>query len=341
MHYSNERRQFLKTAALAGLGIGLAPSSFSSILQSPVLKTGRVGIIGLDTSHCEAFTKVLNNPDTPAEYAGFPVTVAYPYGSRTIESSAKRIPAITENMKKLGVKIADSIDALLKEVDVVLLETNDGNLHLEQALQVIKARKPLFIDKPVAATFADTVAIFEAAKKNSVPLFSSSSLRFTPGLAETQKGNVVGKVTGADIYGPCEMEPSHSDFYWYGIHGIETLYTIMGTGCKHVVRTFEQNTDVVVGTWTDGRIGTFRGLRSGIKDYGGTVFGEKAIQKIPDYGGYEPLVKEIVQFFRTGKPPVTPEETIELYAFMEAAAESKRQGGKQITLASVMNKKNK
>jgi len=223
----------------------------------------------------------------------------------------------------------------------VLLETNDGTIHLEQALKVIKAGKPLFIDKPVAATFADTVAIFDAAKKNNVPLFSSSSLRFTPAVQESAKGNLVGKVTGAHTYTPCHLEKSHADFYWYGIHGVETLYTIMGTGCRQVVRTSEQDTDVVVGTWSDGRIGTFRGLRSGKEDYGAVVFGEKGIEKISAYAGYEPLVKEIVQFFRTGKSPVPAEETIELYAFMEAADESKRQGGKPVTLDSILNKKKK
>ena len=42
--------------------------------------------------------------------------------------------------------------------------------------------------------------------------------------------------------------------------------------------------------------------------------------------GYEPLLVEICKFFRTGKPPVTAEETLEIFAFMEAADESKRQG---------------
>ena len=46
------------------------------------------------------------------------------------------------------------------------------------------------------------------------------------------------------------------------------------------------------------------------------------------YGGYEPLVVEIAKFFKTGKPPVSAEETLEIFAFMEAADESKRKGGR-------------
>lgn len=336
MSNSNDRRHFLKLAALGTIGAGISASGFAAAPFRS--KAGpKVGIIGLDTSHCEAFTKVLNDPNATEEFSGFPVTVAYPFGSRKIKSSADRIPQVTENMKKLGVRIAGSIDELLKEVDFVLLETNDGNLHLEQAMKVINAGKPMFIDKPVAANFKDTLAIYAAAKSKKVPLFSSSSLRFTPVIQELAKGKI-GKLTGADTYTPCHLEPSHADLYWYGVHGVETLFTLLGPGCREVVRSGNESTDVVTGIWNDGRIGTFRGLRSGKEDYGATAYGEQAIEHVPAYGGYEPLVKEIVQFFRTGNVPVKAEETIEIYAFMEAADESKRLGGKPVLMSSIMKK---
>ena len=187
MNLSKSRRDFLKTAGIAGVGVGISGPSLRGIFSEPAktsschppfLTTGRVGMIGLDTSHCEAFTKVLNQPNPEPEFAGFRVVVAYPHGSKDIESSVSRIPKITEDIKKYSVQIAGSIDELLKQVDVVLLETNDGRLHYEQALPVLKAGKRLFIDKPVAASLADTVAIFKAAKKYNTPVFSSSSLRF-------------------------------------------------------------------------------------------------------------------------------------------------------------------
>ena len=124
----------------------------------------RVGVIGLDTSHSEAFIRLLNADDPEPQYAGFKVTAAYPYGSKTIESSVKRIPEYTEGAKKNGVKITTSIAELLKTVDCVLLETNDGTLHLEQAVEVIKSGKPLFLDKPVAATLPDAIAIYRFAE---------------------------------------------------------------------------------------------------------------------------------------------------------------------------------
>jgi hypothetical protein len=286
-----------------------------------------------------AFTKVLNDPNSKGEFAGIRVVAGYPGGSTDIPSSRDRVVGYTNELRdKYGVEIVDSIDQLLNKVDVVLLESVDGRPHLAQARPVFQAHKPIFIDKPVAGTLADAIAIFELAKESGTPCFSSSSLRFSPGIAGMKDNPKVGRVLGCDAYGPCHLEEHHPDLYWYGVHGVETLFTIMGTGCQSVSRLQTEGTDLVAGVWQGGRIGTFRGLRDGASDYGATVFGSKAIAPSGGYGGYEPLVTEICKFFRSGKPPVTAEETIEIFAFMEAADESKRQGGKPVTIESVMAK---
>lgn len=297
----------------------------------------RVGIIGLDTSHAPAFTKEMNKEPADPAMMGCRVVAAYPYGSRTIESSYSRIPKYTEQMKEMGVEIVDSIGALLEKVDCVLLETNDGTLHLEQALEVFKAGKPVFIDKPVAANLRDVLAIYDAAEKYGVPMFSSSSLRYSSS-AQAIRGGSLGAVMGCDAYSPCSLEPSHSDLYWYGIHGVETLFTVMGTGCESVSRTSSDNFEFVVGKWSDGRIGTFRGIRKGASGYGGHAFGEKGVADVGPYEGYRPLVVEIAKFFKTKEAPISAEETIEIYAFMEAADESKRQGGAPVSIDEVIAK---
>lgn len=335
-----DRRNFLKSTAVAGIGLGLNLSGVAAFAQDSRApqKGKRIGIIGLDTSHSVAFTKTFNAENPGAEYGGYKVVAAYPKGSNDIESSVKRIPGYIEEVKKYGVTITDSIKDLLKQVDVVMLETNDGRLHLEQVIPVLKAGKTVFIDKPVAAFLPDAIAIFEAAKKYKVPVFSSSSLRYYPSVQAIAEGKA-GNVLGADVFSPSHLEKTHMDFSWYGIHGVEMLYTVMGTGCKRVSRTHTPDADVVVGLWDDDRIGTFRGLRYSKIGYGGSVFGDKSIETLDSKGGgYNPLLVEVVKFFETGKPPVTPEETIEIFAFMEAADESKRQGGASVTLASVIEK---
>lgn len=306
------------------------PSS-ASAASEPV----RIGMIGLDTSHSTAFTGLINDADAGGIFERYQVVAAYPYGSRTIQSSFERIPEYTERMERLGVHIVDSIADLLERVDVVMLVTNDGKVHLEQALEVIAAGKPLFIDKPVAASLTDVLAIYQAAEEARVPVYSSSSLRYMQNAQSIRAGSI-GRVHGAIAYSPASIEPSHPDLYWYGIHGVETLYTVMGTGCEMVVRTHTEGADVVTCTWDDGRVGTFYGIREGAHRYGGMAIGVDEIADLGPYDGYAPLVETILQFFESGESPVPPDETIEIYAFMSAADESKRRGGAPVRLDDVL-----
>lgn len=326
--------KYLLAALLLVAGCG------ESVLgQDNAKKVLKAGIIGLDTSHVVAFTKILNDPQAEGPLATVEVVAAFPGGSPDIPSSANRLEGFTNTLRdKYGVKIVDSIAELLTKVDVVLLESVDGRPHLEQARPVIEAGKPLFIDKPCAGTLADVIAIFELAEKHSVPCFSSSSLRFSPGIAKMRDSEEIGEVLGCVAYSPCSLEPHHPDLFWYGVHGVETLYTIMGTGCESVTRVQTPSVEQVTGVWQGGRVGTFRGLKQGKRTYGAYVFGSKGIAPSGGYGGYAPLVEEICKFFHSGKPPVSAEETIEIFAFMEAADESKRQGGKPVQLKTVIEK---
>jgi Oxidoreductase family, NAD-binding Rossmann fold len=328
------RRNFVRTAAIGGIGLGLA-GNVTSVYGKSSSAAGKVGIIGLDTSHSIAFTKALNSPDAGPEYGGYKVVAAYPKGSNDIKSSAERIPGYTDEVKKLGVEIVNSIEELLPKVDVVLLETNDGRLHLEQAILVLKAGKRMFIDKPIAASLKDAIAIFDAAKQYNVPVFSSSSLRFEQVTQEIAHGKI-GKVLGADTYSPAMIEKTHPDLFWYGVHGVEALFTVMGTGCKSVSRIYTENTDIVVGIWNDDRIGTFRGTRSGIYGIGGIAFGENGNLSLGEEHGYNPLLVKIIDFFNTGIVPVKAEETLEIFAFMAAAEESKQRGGAAVDIEEVI-----
>ncbi|WPP51264.1 Gfo/Idh/MocA family protein [Catalinimonas niigatensis] len=331
-----KRREFIKQAGAASISLSL-PNYILRPSQS-VPRGKRVGIIGLDTSHSPAFTKIFNTANSEALLKGYQVVAAYPQGSMDIPGSAERIPEYTAQVKEMGVDIVDSIDKLLEKVDVVLLETNDGRLHLEQALPVLKAGKKLFVDKPVTASLHDAIALYDAAEEYQTPVFSSSSLRYLKKAQDVRHNQIAGQVTGAMTFSPATLEAHHPDLFWYGIHGVEILFTVMGTGCRRVQRFATPDTDIVIGTWNDGRLGTFRGSRTGKHDYGGIAFGTEANVNLGPFDGYQNLVYKIAEFFESGKPPVSPKETLEIYAFMEAADESKRQDGSEVSLDYVMNK---
>lgn len=295
----------------------------------------RIGLIGLDTSHVIAFTQLLNDPAHPSHVPGGRVVAAFKGGSPDLPDSRDRVEGYTQELQqKWGVQILDSIEALCAAVDGVMLESVDGRPHLAQARPVLRARKPLFIDKPMAGSLRDVIEIFRLARETGTPCWSSSSLRFYPGLIELKKTDV-GVVRGAVSTGPAPLEPHHPDLFWYGIHPTEALYAVLGTGCERVVRTHTPDTDVVTGVWRDGRVGTLIGIRNAAAPYRVTLFGTRAVVDQKPGGDYAPLIREVMRFFQTGVAPVPPEETLELFAFMEAADESKRRGGAPVTLDEV------
>ncbi|MCA9024526.1 MAG: Gfo/Idh/MocA family oxidoreductase [Planctomycetaceae bacterium] len=296
----------------------------------------RAGMIGLDTSHVIAFTKIFNAEAPAEDVAGVKIVAGYP-GGTDIPASADRVEGFTNQLRESGIEIVETIPELIDRVDVVLLESVDGRIHLEEARQVIAAGKPVFIDKPIAGSLVEAIMIFEMAERAGVPCFSSSSIRFGDDLLNARHNESLGPIAGCAAWGPCIYQPGIPDLFNYGVHGVEGLYTVMGTGCQTVVRTKTEDTDFVVGTWEGGRIGTYRGIRNNSAGFGFMIFGNKAITHA-GRGEYGQLCREITRFFKTGTSPVPTSETIELFAFMEAADESHRQGGAAVSIPDYIAK---
>lgn len=321
------RRRFVKDAAVGSISLALA-NTVTLPAPGSTFKNIPVGIIGMDTSHSVAFTKYINSREN-----GFEVKAAYTTVSNDIPSSYNRVDKFTAELRDQGLQIVDSIDQLLEVCECILLETNDGRLHLEQAQQVFETGKRVFIDKPVAARFEDVVEIYRSAEGLNLPLFSSSGTRYMSQAQQVRNGSI-GEVLGTDTYCPVSYEPNHSDLFWYGIHGVELLFTVMKTGCKRVSRRISSKYDTVIGEWHHGGIGTFRGILEGETGYGGQAFGTQGLASLGSWEGYDPLLEAILQYFRTGSAPVDPAETLEIYAFMEAARISSERNGDWVDLDS-------
>jgi predicted dehydrogenase len=300
----------------------------------------RVGMIGLDTSHVTVFTQILNAPRNTDDLAGVKIVAAFPGGNDEFPLSRDRVQGFTKQVGDAGVRIVGSIEELLPLVDVVLLESVDGRQHLSQIEPVFKAGKPVFIDKPLAHNLTDALKIQALGKKYGTPWFSSSSLRFQPQLQNLLQSGEIGDVVGCDAFSQSRSGIGHADLAWYGVHGVEILYTAMGPGCVSVTRVQTDRSEQVTGTWTNGRIGTYRGIREHTHQtgFGAAIFGTKSIQQVRLPSDYRGLLVEIVKFCKTRQPPVSEDITIEMFAFMEAADESKRQGGAPVTLESVIAK---
>ena len=310
----------------------------------------KVGIIGLDTSHVRQFTGLLNDTSRKDHVAGAVIVAAYKGGSPTVAESRDRIERFTNEVTtKFKIKLVNSIPELCTMVDAVLLLSLDGRQHLEQVKPVFAAKKRVFIDKPLAGSFGDGREIVRLAKESGVPFFSASSERYVPPITALKNDASLGRIEGAMTFGPMTIETYMPDLFWYGIHSVEMLYRLMGPGCERVARVHTEGADSVVGTWRDGRIGQMRGLRSSPRTYGAVVFGSKKVEvsrnlanpaeKEPAGANYRALMEEIVRFFETGKPPLQPEESLEVLAFMEAADISKQRNGAPVLLKEVTEAK--
>ncbi len=326
---SNKRRNFIKKTSLLGVGMTLiGTSSFSKTLKDSKC----IGIVGMDTSHSPTLVKAINGEDN-----GYHVTAAFTTVSLDFPPSADRVEKFTKQISDMGVEIVPTLEELLDKVDYVLLLTVDGRRHLEQAEKIFKAGKKVFIDKPMAASLKDVISIFDLSKKYSIPTFTSSAVRFMETAQEVRSGSI-GKVLGASTFAPVAYQPTLPELYWYGIHGIELLFTLMQTGCQKVKRQKTEHYDLITGDWGDGRIGTYRGLQNKMQQYGGQAFGEKGVSDLGRFKDFEPLHHAIIHYFDTGEVPVSPQETIEIFAFMEAAHESSKQNGEWVSIKEMLDK---
>jgi predicted dehydrogenase len=310
----------------------------SSAPQAPAEPPGwaskelRAGIIGTDTSHVPQFVKAfLAHPEWKIK-----VVAAFKGGSPDLPLSANRLEGFARTIQGDGVELVDSIEALLSKVDVVLLTSVDGRPHLAQVTPVFKAGKRVFIDKPLAAGLADARAIAAMSKETRTPFFSASSVRFhkdIPALRENKSVGKVRKVEATYLLQPLEFHP---DLYYYGIHGVEALYAVMGTGCTSLSRKIEGGLDVTTCNWKDGRTGVFRGLpKADSTQPVIRMTGDKGSAETAGAANNEGIVRAIAEFFHTGRPPVDVAQTIEVFEFMTAAQLSKDRGGAEVKLAEL------
>jgi len=327
----------LSCAVLAAVtAVALSGSGPSARQADPprwAVKELRAGIIGTDTSHVPAFTKLLHSrPEWKIR-----VVAAYKGGSPDLPLSADRLEKFAKTIQEEhGVEIVDSIEGLLQKVDVVMLMSVDGRPHLAQATPVLKAGKRVFIDKPLAASLEDVNRIAQLSKSTRTPFFSASSVRFSPEVQRLRANHGVGKISRVRASYVLSALAFHPDLFFYGIHGVEALYAVMGRGCMRLSRRVEDGADVTTCTWRDGRVGIYNGIPKADPSVPLlTVAGTEGTVSVSGSSGYEGIVSAIAEFFHTGRPPVDPAETVEVFEFMTAAQLSKERNGADVLLAEL------
>lgn len=283
---------------------------------------------GLDTSHAPHFTRLCNDASQEHAVNGLQVVAAYPGGSPDFQASISRLEKFTSEMRDdLGVSIVERGEDLLDQCDAFMLESVDGRQHREIFEILAAAGKPVFVDKPFAVSINDARAMLELAKEKGVRLFSSSALRYAESVVKAKNK---GEVLGADLHGPLQIIPEMPGYFWYGIHQVEMLQSLMGTGCKRVRAVVAEDQELLQLEWQDGRLASLRGKRGRDNRFGGTVFHPDSISLVDSSQETVPfyvfLMQRVARFLCDGEDLLAPEAIFEVVALMEAANISRESG---------------
>ena len=311
--------------------LGLASVPGKGAQQSAEL---RFGIVGTDSTHAVEFTRILNDSTAKDHVSGGRVTAAYRGGSATLSISRDRIVRISDTLQHTwSIPFVAAISDLCATSDALLLLSVDVSLRMQELHEVARCGKPVFIDKPLAGSLADAVAVASFLDAQHIPWFSSSSLRYGH---DQHPPDLIG----ADTWGPGKyIDGFPLDLTYYGIHSIESLFSLMGPGVVEVTQARTAETDILRLTWADGRMGTVR-LIHPESTYGAVLFKSGAKAELVDLSSaYGSLVEQIVQFVRSGRPPISERETLEIFQVMDAAQQSLERRGASVHIPAASLKR--
>lgn len=294
----------------------------------------RVGLVDFDTSHVAEFTKRLNHVGIGKEHwvDGAKVVAGCPGDSRMMP---ERIPGYTEQLRGYGIELVSRPEDLLGKIDAVMIESQQGDRHLERARPFLNADLPTFVDKPFTQSSSQADELIALARTHCAPLMSCSALRYAPEVQEAVKRQKdLGKLLSVDAWGSASLHKGNPGLLNYGIHGVEIIYTLMGKGCVEVQYAATPGGDVTTGRWANGHYGVLRGIRDGQGGFGFTAHYEKGhfAATVAGSAYYTAMLNAVVEMFTTGKEPIDLDESREIVRFIEVARASEQAGGRPVPL---------
>ncbi len=293
----------------------------------------RVGLVGLDSSHCLAFTRILQGWETEYNIPGVQLIGAYVGGSTAFALSRDRVKGFTEEIRVCyGIPVYENITDLAQEADAMMLLSSDGRQHLAQFRQMALG-KPVFIDKPLATSTDDARRIIASAQRTGTPILSCSALRYATGIAEALPENF--ELASCEAFGPLPIYSDYPRLFWYGIHCAEMLFSLLGCGIREVQSIAHPGMDFILGEWSDGRLGVVRGMRSGSDSFGCLLHGQETVicRLVQDQPPpYYLLLQKVIAFLAGRISPVPVEEMFAVIAFLEAASKSSAERGRRVAV---------
>jgi predicted dehydrogenase len=286
----------------------------------------RVGILGSENSHAEAFIKIFNEAGSNGEKI-YPdikvVSVAGNYGEENLRLFTKY---------KLDF-IAEKPSEMLGKVDAVMVTARDGKYHYGFAEPFLNAGIPAFIDKPFTSDGEEALALAKLAKKKNVPVCGGTFIKLVDDVISLKKAREsgLGKISGGAVAAPLNMINPFGGFYFYSSHLAEMSLTIFGYNPQSLL-AWEKEGNVTVSVDYPDYIVTNHFMNECYNSYFGAVFGKEGnmSKNIDISQGYFCECRDFAEMLRTGKSHISLRELILPVYYLNAIEKSYKTGIRQL-----------
>ncbi|MFJ7970201.1 Gfo/Idh/MocA family oxidoreductase [Psychrobacillus sp. NPDC096389] len=278
-----------------------------------------IGLIGLDTSHSEIFTRLLNDHHDLHYITGAKITHSIPTYSKDLPISSNRFSNYFEIVtNKYEVTPVENLEQFMNAVDAVIIGTVDGRNHLDWFKKIVAYRKPIFIDKPIVMSSVEMGELIELTNKHNTPVMSSSSLRFSESVMKVAKEP---NIRSGYFFGPTPLQVQMPGYFWYGIHLLEMVVTIFGSEVEQMKLEVQPDCEYLHLRFTNGKHVLIQGEDDWHNRFGAVLHLPDQVHLLklweeqkPYYAG---LIEHVVQFFKTGISPVPLKETAQIIGLIE------------------------
>ncbi len=276
----------------------------------------RIGILGTDSSHCEAFAGLANGPGSPL---GMDARVTTLWGADAAEAARKA--------ERCGVAdVQADVESLLERVDAVMVCSRWSEDRFALAAPALRRGLPTYIDKSLGNSLNEAQELAELATRHRATVLCCSPLRFSPAL-ETILGRLaaLGGILAGVVAGPAHWpmgDPRDRNPLWYAVHTAEVFHAIAGPGVRMIA------VEPAAGGGRKALVRTDRGasfLVAFLSEMTQPAYTVMAVGRAGDYRGqlledaaiYRQALGAFVAAVETGTSPVSIEAALEVMQLMQ------------------------
>jgi len=273
-------------------------------------------------------------------YAGIPVYLfREPYAALSIPG-AKVTHVWTDNQEDAEkVSRASLVPNILKrpedcigQVDAVIVATDKGHEHVERCRPFVEAGLPIFVDKPLVDNVED-LRTFMKWIDDGANILSSSSMRY---VKEFLPYRLSCHELGALRFVTITMSKSWER---YGIHALESLYPIVGSGFISVQNLGDMQHNIVRLEHTSGVEVTTAVISDLYGGFGHMLLAgtenSVAVKLNDTFYSFKAQLEAFVNYLRTGERPFPLSETVELMKMVIAGTKSRTEGNRRVMLDEI------